>query len=220
MRALLLLLLLDASSLLVGGVKVPLASAGKHHPGAAGLKSPWHRWRLENPIQQQHVVGMRIPRRYFVTKGFGETDQGAGADPFETGAHDLGMEQAGIHNFNLMTYTSILPWEAEEIPFEEAQKYFHHGSALECILAEMHGGKGDRVTAGVGRMMVGDRAANGARMGGFAVEYEGGASEEGARGQLDEALDALFDRRFTATDHSKEDKVFDIVCVCYSHPAT
>ncbi|KAL4452663.1 hypothetical protein ABPG75_008325 [Micractinium tetrahymenae] len=124
MRALLLLLLLDASSLLVGGVKVPLASAGKHHPGAAGLKSPWHRWRLENPIQQQHVVGMRIPRRYFVTKGFGETDQGAGADPFETGAHDLAMEQAGIHNFNLMTYTSILPREAEEIPFEEGLGFF------------------------------------------------------------------------------------------------
>lgn len=25
--------------------------------------------------------------------GFGETDEGAGADPFETGAHDLGMQQ-------------------------------------------------------------------------------------------------------------------------------
>lgn len=126
-------------------------------------------------------------------------------------------------------------------------------------------------------MNVGDRAANGAPMGGFAVEYEGGASEEGARRQLDESLDggqgggqgvgeggaqalvgkapnwcmlgwplwcgeacsgagqlhgtahppaspsfppsaypthataALFDRRFTATDHSKEEKLFDIV---------
>lgn len=70
MRALLtLLLLLAAGALLAGGVKVPLASAGKHHPGADGLRTPWRRWHRENPIRQQHVVGMRIPRRYFVTKG-------------------------------------------------------------------------------------------------------------------------------------------------------
>lgn len=70
MRVLLLpLLLLAACAFLARGVKVPVASAGKHHPGPGGLKTAWHRWRHENPIEQQHVVGMRIPRRYFVTKG-------------------------------------------------------------------------------------------------------------------------------------------------------
>ncbi|GAB4815612.1 hypothetical protein N2152v2_008068 [Parachlorella kessleri] len=149
------------------------------------------------------------------------------------------MEAAGIHNFNLMTYTSILPPEAEEITFEEAQKYFHHGAVLECILAEIHGGRGDRVTAGVGRMMVRDRSTGAKKpMGGFAVEYEGHASEDVAEKQLDEALGRelnrreeceghasedlaqkqldeawdveLFDRRFTVNDHEHLERVFTI----------
>ena len=37
-----------------------------------------------------------------LSAGFGDTDEGSGTDPFETGAHDLAMEDAGIHEFNLM----------------------------------------------------------------------------------------------------------------------
>lgn len=46
------------------------------------------------------------------------------------------------------------------------------GAVLECIIAEINGGRGDRVTAGVGRMMVRDRHSQAKKpMGGFAVEY-------------------------------------------------
>lgn len=38
-------------------------------------------------------------------QGFGETDMGGGADPFETGSYDLALEDAGIENFNITTYT-------------------------------------------------------------------------------------------------------------------
>ena len=31
------------------------------------------------------VAGCRIPKSYFVTTGFGETDSGGGIDPWETG---------------------------------------------------------------------------------------------------------------------------------------
>lgn len=74
-------LLLAASSLLAGAVKVPLATPGKHHPKAGSLRTPWHRWQHENPIQQQHVVGMRIPRRFFVTKGEGKLAAAAASAP-------------------------------------------------------------------------------------------------------------------------------------------
>ena len=67
--------------------------------------------------------------------------------------------------------------------------WFSAGAVLECILAEIHGGRGDRVTAGVGRMMVRDKTPGAKKpMGGFAVEYEGHASEDVAQKQLDEAL--------------------------------
>ncbi|PSC76952.1 pyruvoyl-dependent arginine decarboxylase [Micractinium conductrix] len=120
------------------------------------------------------------------------------------------MEDAGIHNFNLVTYTSILPREAEEISFTKAQRYFHHGAVLECILSEQHGGRGDRITAGVGRMMVCDKDEGGRPMGGFAVEYEGHAMEDVAEQQLDWALDELFARRFDSDSHSKGEKRFAI----------
>lgn len=30
-------------------------------------------------------------------------------------------------------------------------QYFHHGAVLECIMSEVHGARGDRITAGAGR---------------------------------------------------------------------
>jgi hypothetical protein len=42
------------------------------------------------------VFGTRIPKHYFLVKGFGETDQGDGSDPWETGSYDLALEDAGM----------------------------------------------------------------------------------------------------------------------------
>lgn len=41
------------------------------------------------------IFGSRIPKHYFVVKGLGETDQGEGSDPWETGSYDLALEDAG-----------------------------------------------------------------------------------------------------------------------------
>ncbi|GAB4820002.1 hypothetical protein N2152v2_007048 [Parachlorella kessleri] len=137
-----------------------------------------------------------------------------GSDPFETGAHDLATEAAGIHEFNLVRYTSILPPESEEVTLKEAkEKYFHHGAVLECIMSETHGARGDRLTAGVGRMMVykrGNGSGNekGDRIGGFATEYEGHAAEELAQKELEGSLQDLFDRRYDGKD--QEMSPFDV----------
>jgi hypothetical protein len=47
-------------------------------------------------------------------------------------------------------YTSVLPAEAQEISLEQAHKHpgWRHGAVLECIMSEIHGGRGDRITAG------------------------------------------------------------------------
>ena len=41
--------------------------------------------------------------------------QGGGTDPWETGAYDLALEEAGIENFNVVAYTSVIPPEATEV---------------------------------------------------------------------------------------------------------
>ncbi len=114
--------------------------------------------------------GPRIPTAYFVTVGAGQSDEGIPPDPYETFSYDLALLEAGIENFNVVYYTSVLPEESYEIPIEIAKPYFHHGSVLESIMAKSGGYKGDTVAAGVGRVWAMD--ADGNVIGGFAAEYE------------------------------------------------
>lgn len=117
------------------------------------------------------VFGNRIPKDYFVTAGHGDTDIGPGDDPWETGSYDLALMEAGIENFNVMTYSSVLPPQAREIPIEEARKFFNHGAVVETIMASVNGVKGNVLCSGVGRIYV-RRKSDGVVIGGFAAEYE------------------------------------------------
>eukprot|EP00850_Spirogloea_muscicola_P002016 SM000007S20976 [mRNA] locus=s7:1337418:1338669:+ [translate_table: standard] len=155
------------------------------------------------------LYGTRIPKDYFVVKGCGETNEGGGIDPWETGSYDLALEDAGIHEFNLVAYTSVIPPEATEISFEKAQKFFHHGACLETIMAQMNGAFGDRITAGVARMHV-TRKKDNYHVGGYAAEYKGHANEELACQILTEDLDGIFARRYSEDEYEKSDKEFTI----------
>jgi pyruvoyl-dependent arginine decarboxylase len=114
--------------------------------------------------------GPRIPTTYFATTGVGESDQGIPPDPYETFSYDLALRDAGIENFNVVYYTSVLPPESHEVPIGTVKRYFHHGAVLETIMAKAGGNKGDTVAAGIGRVWALD--AEGKTIGGFAAEYE------------------------------------------------
>lgn len=121
-------------------------------------------------LRADERFGCRIPVTYFVTTGTGESDQGIPPDPFETFSYDLALLDAGIENFNVVYYTSVLPPEAREISFEKARALFHHGAVLEAIMAKAGSVQGNTVAAGVGRVWAVDAA--GKAVGGFAAEYE------------------------------------------------
>ena len=123
------------------------------------------------PDVTPRVFGNRIPQYYFVTAGSGDTDIGPGEDPWETGSYDLALLQANLANFNVVLYTSVLPPESKEVSLEYARQYFHHGAAIEVIMAQQNGEKGDTLATGVGRIWVRDKAT-GKEIGGFAAEYE------------------------------------------------
>ncbi|WP_250645583.1 pyruvoyl-dependent arginine decarboxylase [Salidesulfovibrio onnuriiensis] len=118
----------------------------------------------------QENFGPRIPTAYFAVTGVGQSDDGIPPDPYETFSYDLALLDAGIENFNVVYYTSVLPPESYEVPFEKAKPYIRHGSVLETIMAKAGGVKGDTVATGVGRVWAVDK--DGKYIGGFAAEYE------------------------------------------------
>jgi arginine decarboxylase len=158
---------------------------------------------------QGFVFGHRVPRDYFTTIGWGDTDEGGGADPWETGSYDLALEKAKIHNFNIVTYTSVIPAEAREITYEEARRTFHHGAVLETIMAAMNGSKGDRISAGVGWAKVRHRKDNRV-LGGYAAEYKGHAHRNEVESILRDDLAGIFGRRFGADEYEMIDYKFII----------
>ena len=121
-------------------------------------------------LRAEERFGCRVPVTYFVTTGTGESDQGIPPDPFETFSYDLALLDAGIEDFNVVYYTSVLSPEAREISFEKARASFHHGAVLEAIMAKAGSVQGNTVAAGVGRVWAVDAA--GKAVGGFAAEYE------------------------------------------------
>ncbi|MEJ5360292.1 MAG: pyruvoyl-dependent arginine decarboxylase [Desulfobacterales bacterium] len=87
------------------------------------------------------VIGNRIPKDYFVTKGSGQSDLTVHA-----GSYHLALKAAGVEMCNIMTYSSILPSIATEIPKPER---LVHGSVMESIFSVCTVNRGERATAGI-----------------------------------------------------------------------
>lgn len=87
------------------------------------------------------IIGNRVPKDYFITKGTGESDI-----TIHAGSFHLALKSAGIEMSNIMAYSSILPAIANEIP---KPKRITHGSVMEAIISVANGRKNERVTAGI-----------------------------------------------------------------------
>src|SRR6202167_1232090 len=96
----------------------------------------------KTPALHYLEIGSRIPKDYFWVIGWGQSDVG-----IETGSYDSALHVAGIENYNVLLYTSVLPPETVELP---RLPDIHHGSVLEGIIAVQHTEKpGTRITAGI-----------------------------------------------------------------------
>ena len=143
----------------------------------------------KKPASHYLEIGCRIPKDYFWVIGWGESDVG-----IETGSYDAALTMAGIENFNVMLYTSVLPPEAIEL---RHLPEIHHGSVLEGIIAVQHTDRpGTRITAGLLLAKV-YCASNDSYLGGFACEYSGTGTVEEAHANLREAMNGLFARRYS-----------------------
>jgi arginine decarboxylase len=142
------------------------------------------------------VIGNRIPREYFVTKGSGESDITVHA-----GSYHLALRAAGIERVNIMTYSSIMPAIAQEI---ERPKNLVYGSVVECIMAVGNSLKGERVSAGIILGWLYDRRTD-EKFGGLVCEHNGNYSTDEIKLLLKDSLNELYINGFEE-DYSLKDK--------------
>lgn len=129
------------------------------------------------------LIGCRIPRDYFITTGAGESDITVHA-----GSYHLALREAGIEMCNIMTYSSIMPAIATEVPYSGN---LTHGSVMETIMAASTAEQGAQATAGIIYGWLRDRES-GARYGGLVCEYNGPKDEEDAGLELHASLNELY----------------------------
>ena len=139
------------------------------------------------------TIGSRIPYEYFITQGKGESDAGSKGLPFETGSYDAALTDAGIQNANIVKYTSVIPTGAKLLQKSKGLATIAWGEALECIMAQQNGKKGETISAGVMTTNVYDKKKK--FLGGFAVEYAGSLSKNEVEKSLLQSIKGLIKRR-------------------------
>lgn len=90
---------------------------------------------------------------------------------------------------NIMTYSSILPEIAKEIPRPDK---LVHGAVMESILSVCTVNKGERATAGIIYGWLFEKTAKAKRHGGLVCEIYGDYSEEEISKRLRLSLDELY----------------------------
>ena len=132
------------------------------------------------------TIGNRVPSEYFIVQGVGESDLG-----YHPGAFDLALEKAGIPNYNLVSYSSLLPKNAKRI---DPVKNYEHGAVLEAITAEAKGLLYPKLlTAGI---IITKVTKNGELVGGLVAEYNGEGTREECADYLSANMASMVKRRY------------------------
>lgn len=140
------------------------------------------------------LIGPRIPKDFFVTRGVGQSDI-----TIHAGSYHLALLDAGIEHLNIMTYSSILPSIANKVDYDA--RLIPHGSVLETITAAQSvEGVGERATAAIIWGWLIDRKTE-KKYGGLVCEYSDHGSEETARKSLEASLDELYTNGYKERFH-------------------
>lgn len=120
------------------------------------------------------TTGTRVPTFGFLTGGTGQSNLGLPPQEYETFAYDSALRAAGIENFNVVPYTSVLPKELRGniiTDVTNVQSFFHHGSVLEVIMAGSGAAKSRFAALATGLGLCWAETRHGKFIGGFAAEF-------------------------------------------------
>jgi pyruvoyl-dependent arginine decarboxylase len=173
----------------------------------------------------------RIPTRYFRTGGTGTSWQGLPPDPYETFSYDVALLQAGIEDFNVVPYTSVMPPECHgnEVPISAVAPHFHPGSVLEVIMAKIGAEVNPRakttLCSAVGIVWAAEKDTPATLRNGYAAEYEfnhsGTVGDDEARAAAEKQVNASLDHELAIrglVEHkgSKREYRIDVLQLAYA----
>jgi arginine decarboxylase len=138
------------------------------------------------------LVGNRIPRDYFVTKGTGQSDI-----TIHAGSYHLALKEAKIEMCNIMTYSSILPGIARKV---EQPDMITHGAVMESIMSVCNAEKGQRASAGIIYGWLYDKVTH-EKFGGLVCEHAGNYDEKELNRLLEASLNELYINGFDDKYH-------------------
>ncbi len=138
------------------------------------------------------LVGCRIPRDFFISRGTGESDIAVHA-----GSYHLALRAAGIECYNHLVYSSILPAIAQEV---ERPKHYVHGSVAEGIQARADVKQGQWATAAIIYGWLINKKTD-HKYGGLVCEYGGKLPLEAAEESLRASLQELYQHGFKEEYH-------------------
>ena len=141
------------------------------------------------------LIGNRIPKDFFVTKGHGESDI-----TIHAGSYHLALKDAGIEMGNIITYSSILPKIANKI---NKPSKITHGEVIETIMATSHGKKGKRTTAGIIYGWLYNKKTK-EKYSGLVCEHNGNCTEKEIEKKLRDSLNELYQNGFSEEYDLKE----------------
>jgi arginine decarboxylase len=128
------------------------------------------------------LIGNKIPRDFFITQGSGQSDI-----TIHAGSYHLALRAAGIEMANIVTYSSILPATAKQVP---PPTHTVHGCVMDTIMSWTSCERGDFATAGLILGWLTD-PLNNQRAGGLVCEYNGSLPKEHAIPHLEAMLNEL-----------------------------
>lgn len=133
------------------------------------------------------TIGNRIPKEYFVIKGYGESNISVHA-----GSYHLALKMAGIENFNIINYSSVLPSIAIQV---NKPNHIPHGSVMESILSVSNGVKGERLSSGIIYGWLYKRKSKN-KYGGLVCEQNGDYSLKNMDKVLSDSLNEIYTSSF------------------------
>jgi len=86
---------------------------------------------------------IRIPNEFFITKGSGCSELA-----LHPGSYHMALYDAGISNYNIVTYSSVIPATAKLVTLDEIDMP-PFGAELPSIMACANGFYGEHISAGI-----------------------------------------------------------------------
>jgi len=132
----------------------------------------------------------RKPKTFFITKGSGD-------DNYEkhAGSYHMALWDAGISDYNIMVYSSVLPKTAEKKSLDEIDLP-DFGSELYTITSCCHGRYGEHISAGVVYAWMYDSENMDNKVGGLVCEVSGHYRAEDIEEKLLTVINNLYQRTY------------------------